>query len=78
MMPAAHEAGSEQYEIIPYGGQHRNIRDVAADGIARVRVTTADGRKTVIVNSTSGEYRITAEARTGKMLVTPTPPIYNR
>ena len=52
------------------------IRDVANDGISRVRLSVSNGRRCVVVDSVQGTYYISARHRDGKMNVSPHPRQY--
>ena len=52
------------------------IRDVANDGIFKVRLQCASGVKRVVVDSVRGSYNISPRARDGNMMVTDTPRLY--
>ena len=51
------------------------LRDVVNDGVAGVELQVADGNKCVVVHSVRGEFRLSC--RSGKMVITPTPPRYD-
>ena len=52
------------------------MRDVANEGISRVRLSVADGFRCVIVDSVWGTYRISAKCY-GKRIVRPPPRRYD-
>ena len=52
------------------------IRDVANDGISRVRLSVSNGFRCVVVDSVQGTYYISARHRDGKMNVSPPPRLY--
>ena len=49
------------------------IRDVANDGISRVRLSVSNGWRCVVVDSVQGTYYISADSRHGKMIVRDAP-----
>ena len=88
------ELGDEDQEIEWSDGEHYpwwlwlantgKIRDVANDGISRVRVIVANDVisrrviKSVVVDSVRGTYNIIMDPTRDKPKVTPRPRLYNR
>ena len=80
------ELGDDDQEVDWSDGQHfpwwvwlANVgwmRNVANDGITRVRLSVSDGFRCVIVDSMRGTYRISAD-HNGKPIVNPPPPLYD-
>ena len=80
------ELGHEDQELDWSNGEHfpwwlwlantGQIRNVANDGISRVRLSVSDGFRCVIVDSVRGTYRIRAD-HNGKPIVNPSPPLYD-
>ena len=52
------------------------IRDVANDGISRVRLSVSNGFRCVVVDSVQGTYYISARDSDGKMQVRAPPRLY--
>ena len=52
------------------------IRDVANDGISRVRLSVSNGFRCVVVDSVQGVYYISAKDSDGKMHVRAPPRLY--
>ena len=73
------ELGEDDQEVDWSDGQHfpwwlwlantGKIRDVAIDGIYRVRLSVSNGRRCVVVDSVQGTYNISMNPTHGKMKV---------
>jgi len=82
------ELGNENQEIDWSDGEHYawwlwlantgKIRDVANDGISRVRLIVTNGIKSVVVDSVRGTYNIIMDPTRDKPKVTPQPRLYHR
>jgi len=80
------ELGDEDQEIEWSEGEHfpwwlwlantGKIRDVANDGISRVRLIVTNGTKCVVVDSVRGTYNISMDPVYGKMKVSNVPRLY--
>ena len=51
------------------------VRDVVNDGVEGVELEVRDGNKCVVVHSVQGDFRMSCKS--GKMIITPSPPRYD-
>ena len=80
------ELGEDDQEVDWSDGQHfpswlwlantGKIRDVANEGISRVRLSVTNGLKCVVVDSVRGTYQLSPDPVHGKMIVRVTPRLY--
>ena len=80
------ELGDHDQEVDWSDGQHfpwlvwlannGKLRNVANDGISRVRLSVSNGWRCVVVGYVQGTYYISARHRDGKMNVSPPPRLY--